>query len=275
MSSCEIPDSVAFNISSMCPSGTAETKSPDRRSVCPPFHPNVPGGVNRPSVGPASAENHLKLGIIAGKNAEHLECVERVLNSLLSNIAGRDSELGRVVMNTGKVIRRGIAMPRLITQGRAGVMLAVWMLAANTYGTTPDVSQTAKQLVDSAHEAAIAGDSARICPAAQAVRIEPDNPVARWELGQIQVDGRWLSVEEAQRQAAADPAQARYRELRAESGETPEGQLALRVGVAGTILTTRPGFIGRACFPFNQAMKKRCAAWICAGTTANLLRAKK
>ena len=36
-----------------------------------------------------------------------------------------------------------------------------------------------------------------------------------------------MTVEEAQRHAAAEPAQARYRELRAEHGESLEGQLAL------------------------------------------------
>jgi hypothetical protein len=107
-------------------------------------------------------------------------------------------------------------------------MLGGWMLVASTNGATPIGAKTAHQLVGEALDAAVVGDAARQFKLLrEAVQLEPDKPAARWQLGQIQVDGRWLSVEEAQRQAAADPAQVRYRELRAEHGERPEGQLAL------------------------------------------------
>ena len=131
-------------------------------------------------------------------------------------------------MTAGKSVRRGIFGARPVARISSGVMLAVWMLATHTMGATPEVPKTARQLVDRAREAAMAGDSARqFALLRQAVRIEPDDQVARWQLGQIQVDGRWMTVEEAQRHAAAEPAQARYRELRAEHGESLEGQLAL------------------------------------------------
>jgi hypothetical protein len=133
-----------------------------------------------------------------------------------------------MVMNTGICMRRVMVGSGMLTCVCGVVILGGWMLAASANAATPTGSKTAKQLVDMASEAAIAGDNARqFALLREAVRLEPDDSVARWQLGQIQVDGRWLSVEEAQRQAAADPAQARYRELRTESGETPEGQLAL------------------------------------------------
>ena len=57
----------------------------------------------------------------------------------------------------------------------------------------PSFPKPRRQLVDGSTQAAIAGDSARqFALLRQAVRIEPNDPVARWQLGQIQVDGRWM-----------------------------------------------------------------------------------
>ncbi|MCI0332176.1 MAG: HINT domain-containing protein [Planctomycetes bacterium] len=87
---------------------------------------------------------------------------------------------------------------------------------------------TAERLVASARQAEIDGDTEKCYRLLrEAVRVVPDFTLARWQLGQMQVDGQWLAVEEAQRRAAADPKQAQYRELRQSHGETPQGQLAL------------------------------------------------
>ena len=43
----------------------------------------------------------------------------------------------------------------------------------------------------------------------------------------MKVDNEWLSIEEAQRRAEADPRQAKYQEQKEALGESPQGQLAL------------------------------------------------
>ena len=57
--------------------------------------------------------------------------------------------------------------------------------------------------------------------------IAPDNSLARWQLGEMKVGNEWLSVEEAQRRAEADPRQTKYQERKESLGESPQGQLAL------------------------------------------------
>jgi hypothetical protein len=98
-------------------------------------------------------------------------------------------------------------------------------IAANNSG---EYSTNAEGLVEQAEQAAIDGDMAqRFALLREAVRIDPQYSLARWQLGQVEVDGQWLSVEEAQRRSAADPKQAEYRSRRAEFDESPAGQLAL------------------------------------------------
>jgi hypothetical protein len=91
-----------------------------------------------------------------------------------------------------------------------------------------DSGTTAERLLRYAGHAEVHGDVARrFALLREAVRLNPDDQRARWQLGQVQVDGEWLAVEEAQRRAAADPLQDDYQRLRDEYGDTPEGQLAL------------------------------------------------
>jgi hypothetical protein len=103
-------------------------------------------------------------------------------------------------------------------------------IAATAKESKTDIQgkSTAERLVDSARQAEIAGDTEKCYRLLrEAVRVAPDFQLARWQLGQMQVDGQWVAVEEAQRRAAGDPKQTQYRELRAKRGETPQGQLAL------------------------------------------------
>ena len=87
---------------------------------------------------------------------------------------------------------------------------------------------TADQLIEEAGRAKSDGQPAvAYALLHQVVRIAPDNSLARWQLGQVKVDNEWLSVEEAQRRAEADPRQAKYQERKATLGESPQGQLAL------------------------------------------------
>jgi hypothetical protein len=86
----------------------------------------------------------------------------------------------------------------------------------------------AARLVDQAREAELKGDTARqFAWLREAVRLAPDYQAARWQLGQLEVEGEWLAVEEIQRRAAINPKQSFYRQLRAEQGNIPGGQLAL------------------------------------------------
>lgn len=103
------------------------------------------------------------------------------------------------------------------------------VLAGSAFSATgSDAETTANRLMSAAAHAASEGDkSRRVALLNEVVRLTPDWRVARWQLGQMQVDGQWLAVEEAQRRASADPRQSEYRELRRTHGETPQGQLAL------------------------------------------------
>jgi hypothetical protein len=76
----------------------------------------------------------------------------------------------------------------------------------------------------------------------EAVRVAPDYSLARWQLGQIKVGSEWLSLEEAERRAAADPRQANYRERKALVGETPQGQLELARWCRGNNLNEEARF---------------------------------
>jgi hypothetical protein len=108
----------------------------------------------------------------------------------------------------------------------SGALMADVCLGADA--RKPAVSETAVRLVDEARQAKLAGDTTRqFSLLRQAVGIAPDYELARWQLGQVKVGDEWLMVEEAQRRAAANANQAQYRELRAQHGESAEGQLAL------------------------------------------------
>jgi Pretoxin HINT domain len=87
---------------------------------------------------------------------------------------------------------------------------------------------TADQLIDEAVRAKSSGQPAvAYALLHQVVRIAPDNSMARWQLGQVKVDHEWLSIEEAERRAEADPRLAKYQEQKEALGESPKGQLAL------------------------------------------------
>jgi hypothetical protein len=102
------------------------------------------------------------------------------------------------------------------------------LLGGTALGNEPGVVTTAERLVAAAQQAEIEGDIAgHFALLRQAVRIDPAYQPARWQLGQVQVDGEWVAVEEAQRRATADPQQVDYRRLRTEHGDTRQGQLAL------------------------------------------------
>ncbi len=86
----------------------------------------------------------------------------------------------------------------------------------------------AERLVAAAAQAEIAGDTPRFLTLLNdALRSDPDNKIAHWQLGQVQLDDKWVTVEEAQRRAAADPLQAEYRQRRAAAGPNAREQIVL------------------------------------------------
>jgi Pretoxin HINT domain len=88
--------------------------------------------------------------------------------------------------------------------------------------------RTAGQLIEAAGRAKADGRPALAYSLLhKVVRIAPDNSLARWQLGQVKVDREWLSVEEAQRRAEADPRLAKYQERKEVLGDSPKSQLVL------------------------------------------------
>src|SRR5262245_60676184 len=98
------------------------------------------------------------------------------------------------------------------------IAMALTTASRRAIGEVP--STEAKRLVAAAAQAEMAGDIPRsFALLRDAARIDPDNELARWQLGQMSLDGKWLTVEEAQHRAATDPRQAEYFSLRAKYGE--------------------------------------------------------
>ena len=60
-----------------------------------------------------------------------------------------------------------------------------------------------------------------------ALRTDPGNAAARWQSGQVQVDGEWLPLVEAEARWKADERLATYREMRTKYGTSAQADLAL------------------------------------------------
>lgn len=110
----------------------------------------------------------------------------------------------------------------------AGILFALG-LAGIAIAEKPDPSRIqADRLVDQAAAAKIGGNEARAFALLhEAVSTDPNDSLARWQLGQVKVGDKWLNIEEAQRRAEADPREANYRQRREALGDSPQGQLLL------------------------------------------------
>lgn len=114
----------------------------------------------------------------------------------------------------------------------ATVTAGVWMVVALAGPLSADsraiVKTTPDRLVDEAGQAKTDGNSAlAYALLREVVDISPENSLARWQLGQVKVGDEWLSIEEAERRAAADPLQAKYLKRRDAANEKPAAQLQL------------------------------------------------
>src|SRR4051812_28312080 len=109
--------------------------------------------------------------------------------------------------------------------------LILWLIIAGVFagrviGAAADTSKAeADRLIASAVQAELSGDISRSFSLLHdAVRVDPENRLARWQLGEIQLANQWMSAEGAQRRASVDPRQTEYRERRIACGESPQGQ---------------------------------------------------
>ena len=110
----------------------------------------------------------------------------------------------------------------------AGCIALGAMLTAPVAMADAPAKPEAERLVAAAAQAKVAGDAAKaIALLHEAVRSDPENQLARWQLGQVNVDGKWLSVEEAQRRAAADPRQGEYTKRRGSAAANVADQMLL------------------------------------------------
>ena len=133
-------------------------------------------------------------------------------------------------MTSGSFPRGGVFAGWHACHPRWLISLFMWTaLAGMATAAANDAAQAeAQRLVVAAAQAEIAGDASRFLSLLHdALRSDPDNQIARWQLGQVQFDGKWVTVEEAQRRAAADPLQAEYRQRRTAAGPSAREQLAV------------------------------------------------
>jgi hypothetical protein len=95
-------------------------------------------------------------------------------------------------------------------------------------GADDTAAKKTQQLVAAAAQAEVAGNAGQaLLLLKEAVKNDPENQLARWQLGQVKSDGKWVAAEEAQRRAAADPLQAEYSQRRAAAGQSVAEQLVL------------------------------------------------
>jgi hypothetical protein len=114
---------------------------------------------------------------------------------------------------------------------RALILAVTIALASRVSGDAVQPEQAkaaAERLVAAAVQAQMSGDVSRsFALLHEAIRIDPENLLARSQIGEMRIGNQWVSVEEAQRRAAADPRQAEYRERRMAAGDSPQGRLSL------------------------------------------------
>jgi hypothetical protein len=123
------------------------------------------------------------------------------------------------------------------------------------------VSTTADQLLEAAGRAKADGQSGQAFALLhEAVKLAPENSVARWQLGQVKVGKDWLSIEEAQRRADADPRQAKYRARKDSLGDTPQEQLAMARWCRGNDLGDEAQFYWASVLAVDPSNKEALRA---------------
>jgi hypothetical protein len=109
-------------------------------------------------------------------------------------------------------------------------LYVAWLAFAAPIAPTASATSKAEadRLVADAASAEVSGDAARSQTLLQdAIKADPDDQLAHWQLGQVQIGDKWVAAGEAQRQAAADPLQLEYRQRRAATRAGLQEQLVL------------------------------------------------
>ena len=124
-----------------------------------------------------------------------------------------------------------------------------------------------RRLLGDAERAELDGDSARREALLHDVlAIDPNCNLARWQLGEIEVEDGWQSVSDVQRQTAADPRYAEYIELRGQYGLTGEGHLALARWCKRQGLAQEAGFHWAAVLTYQsnheEALRELGKQWV-------------
>src|SRR5262245_2246609 len=92
-------------------------------------------------------------------------------------------------------------------------LLSGWLVSVAASSNDVAKPTTPEALVEQARQAEMAGDTARqFSLLREAGQLAPDSQLIRWQLGQLKVGDKWMSVEDAERIAAANPKQEEYRQ---------------------------------------------------------------
>src|SRR5262249_22071781 len=97
------------------------------------------------------------------------------------------------------------------------------LAAADKSTKSHEATAAAREQVAAALRSEIAGENDRRTELlASAARAAPDLPDANWHLGRVQRTGKWVTLDEAQQEAANDQQLAEYRKLRDEAKGNPK-----------------------------------------------------
>jgi hypothetical protein len=152
-----------------------------------------------------------------------------------------------------------------LSAAAALLFTAAWAESASAAANDAEKAQAQRQIAGAA-EAEIGGDTVRRLALLQdALRHDPDNSTARWQLGQIQRGGNWITVEEAQRRAAADPIQAEYQLRRTTSDPGFKSQRSLARWCSQSDLSSEAQFHWATVLLLdpnnNEALKATDTCW--------------
>jgi hypothetical protein len=112
--------------------------------------------------------------------------------------------------------------------GLAVIFLLAVAFGGRALGATTANKAEVERLLDSAARAEINGNIPRSISLRQdAHRADPGNRLVRWQLGEVQLNNDWLTVEESQQRAANDRRVEEYQRRRAASGDDIGDQTAL------------------------------------------------
>lgn len=96
------------------------------------------------------------------------------------------------------------------------------------HSDTSSAAAAAQRFVELALHSELEGDlEGRTLYLQEALELDRDHAPARWRLGQVQIDGRWLSFEEAVDHVNREKRLVAYQRRRAETDDTPRQQFEL------------------------------------------------